>query len=146
MPEIDFKLDLEFTENGYIIMPRGRFVGQPITRVNVNYLFWMVNDGFLSEYAEKELNRRGTKLPTCEVSPHAINRLSLKFLGIWKRTRYEEEGLHAWAMRMVKQAIEYGTLLTEERYLYINIVWVIKYFDKWPVLKTVFYLSKRKRV
>ena len=59
------------------LMPNGRHKGKRITRVPVSYLKWMINARHqYEEYAQAELNRRGTVTPELEVSGHAIDAAS----------------------------------------------------------------------
>lgn len=81
--------------HGYI-MPNGKHAGTPITRVPVGYLTWMVGSRHsLAEYAQAELDRRGTTLPTIDISHHAIDRASLNCRKIWHETSLEDEGIAA---------------------------------------------------
>ena len=122
------------------VMPNGRHKDEPITRIPVSYLRWMVNVGHtFDNYAEAELSRRGTVLPDFEVSGHAIDRASLICWPLYKADRREDEGLHAWLVRRGKLALESveprqddpGRFDHEELSLRFDVS------TKWPVLKTV---------
>jgi uncharacterized protein (DUF3820 family) len=119
------------------VMPNGKHQGERLVHVPVGYLKWMVNvNHTCAAYAEAELARRGTVTPDIDVSGHAIDRASLYCLEVWKSTRNENEGLHAWLVRVAQEALEKG----EERegkihYMGMKMVFVRE--GKWPVLQTV---------
>lgn len=116
----------------------GRHKGTPYTKVPVSYLLWMVNcDHSRKEYAEAELERRGTVLPDLEVSGHAIDRASLHCRKIWYRTQKENEGLHAWLVRMTREAIDKNNVDDKGRYHHNGMRFVIENGEIWPFLKTV---------
>lgn len=70
------------------IMPFGKYKGERITRVPVGYLRWMSNIRHeFSEYAEEEMDRRGTVLITVEITGHAIDRASLLCRHIWHKSK-----------------------------------------------------------
>lgn len=124
-------------------MPIGKHSGQLITRVPVNYLLWMVNVNHkYAQYAEAELNRRGTVVPTLDVSGHAIDRASLSCRGIWKETALKDdngklvEGLHAWLVRMATEAKARG-IPVAEKVVYKGMKFVFDDEGCWPILKTV---------
>jgi len=93
-------------------MPFGKHKGTLVTRVPVGYLRWAVGqeagcpvelpDGTRVPFeavARAEIARRGDRLQDIEVSGHAIDRLSQRFLKVWEDRRREGEGLYTWAQR-----------------------------------------------
>ena len=117
----------------------GRHKGTLWTRVPVSYLKWMLNSGHdKKDIAEAELKRRGTVTPNLEISGHAIDKASLRCLEIWGETRKsEEEGLHAWLIRMCGEATEKGTHKDRDTYFYSGMKFVFIQDGVWPVLKTI---------
>lgn len=96
----------------------GKYRDQLLTRVPVGYLRWAVQnevelkvelDGGrvapLFQVAKVEIERRGERLGEIEVSPHAIDRLSERFLGIWHE-HGAGTGLYSWAERAALEAWE----------------------------------------
>ena len=121
-----------------IICDFGRHKGTPYTQVPVSYLKWMVRCNHRhQEIAVAELKRRGTVTPDIDISGHAIDRASLNCWQIWQETHQENEGLHAWLVRMATEAIEQGKQDSKGRYIYYGIKFVIEKDGVWPVLKTV---------
>lgn len=120
-------------------MPNGRHKGERITRVPVSYLKWMVNVRHSeAAMAAAELERRDTVTPDLEVSGHAIDRASLLCRRIWHETSDEGEGLHAWLVRLAREALDHGEVHTEPgRYEYEGLSFRFQMDGVWPVLKTV---------
>ena len=114
----------------------GKHDGELYTRIPVGYLLWMVQCGHSrADIAQAELDRRGTVVPQIEISPHAINRASQQCLGVWQRTRKNDEGLHTWLERNAILAHEKG--LDEEGRACHNGMRFVFEPGKWPVVKTV---------
>lgn len=122
--------------HGYI-MPSGRHAGTPITRVPVNYLTWMVGAHHsLAEVARAELKRRGTTLPTIDISHHAIDRASLQCRRTWHETKNPDEGIASWLHRMAAEALK--TKPDDKgRRMYAGMKFAFEMDGEWPVLKTV---------
>ena len=121
------------------LMPTGKHKGELITRVPVGYLRWMVRvDHTHAEYAQAELDRRGTHNPTCEISGHAINRASLSdyIMDHWRGSRLEDEGLHTWLCRVVETALSVNKR-DGDKYLVAGLKVVIERDGEWPVMKTI---------
>ena len=119
------------------IMPGGRHAGERLVQVPASYLKWMVNAGHShAAVAEGELKRRGTVTPDVDISGHAIHRASLLCRKIWHRTKNENEGLHAWLVRVTQEAIKSGEQRNGEVY-YMGMKMKIIMDGKWPVLLTV---------
>lgn len=125
------------TDTHGMICDFGKHNGEPYTRLPVSYLKWMVNSGHSRKHiAEAELKRRGTVTPDMDISGHAIDRASLNCLDIYRNTRNQDEGIHAWLSRMADEAIK-----TEPdkkgRHIYNNMKFAFEKDGCWPVLKTV---------
>jgi len=128
-----------------LICDFGRHKGEPYTRLPVNYLLWMVNSNHShADIAESELKRRGTVFPDLDISGHAIDRVSIHSRKIWHETKLEDEGLHAWLLRVCKEALEANKIDKKGRYKWGLLRFVIEMQGKWPILKTVIRLSKNE--
>ena len=121
-----------------IVCDFGRHKGELYTRLPIPYLKWMANsDHSKKDIALAELKRRGTTTPDLEVSGHAIDRASLSCRKIWHESRGEDEGLHAWLVRMAQEALKDGNKDDKGRYLHNNMKFAFEEDGIWPVLKTV---------
>jgi hypothetical protein len=122
-----------------VTMQNGRWAGQLITRVPVSYLKWMVQCGHgQAELARAELTRRGTVTPSLEISGHAVDRASLRCRAIWHETaRDQEEGLHAWLVRISTEALAQARPDHEGVVYYLGMKLVFEP-GEWPVLKTIY--------
>lgn len=136
-------------ETQNVTIPFGKHKGTLVTRLPLSYLRWLANEVKMDEewktLAKAELERRGTALPTLELSGHAIDRASLRCRKTWHETRGEEEGLYSWLMRVAGEALatpqtgEDGTGAVKHRHL--GIQFVFQQGEEFPVLKTVMPVS-----
>lgn len=118
----------------------GRHAGELYTRLPVSYLRWLANieHPTAGPIARAELARRGTTLPTLEISHHAIDRASLRALDFWRAERRKDEGLYRWLHRRAVAARESaGPTLETDRVDHDGIRFVFERDGAWPVLKTV---------
>lgn len=121
--------------HGYV-MQAGKHRGDLITRVPVGYLKWMVRERHReAQWAAAELKRRGTVTPDIEISGHAIDSASLRVRKIWHATRHENEGLHAWLVRVAQEALAADP--DGDKITHGGIVFVFEKDGAWPLLKTV---------
>jgi hypothetical protein len=133
----------------------GKHRGQLLTRVPIGYLRWGVGAGVdqkvrlkdgkevaFKDIASVEIERRGERTMDVDISPHAIDRISQRFLSEWKRTRNNGEGIYSWAQRRVQELrgrkdVEMesndGNVTIKEG----DIKWVIKVDQPVPTLITV---------
>lgn len=137
------------TELERVYLPCGKHAGQPITRVPVGYLRWMVQVGHrLADYAKHELKRRGSVLPDLEVSGHAIDRASLKLWGLFHARQDRDQGLNAWLTQRSTQALQYGEAIDRDdsgvKLKHNGIVFVFQIDNQWPVLKTCWPARKEE--
>lgn len=115
----------------------GKHEGELYTRLPVGYLTWMVNANHSrKEYAQAELDRRGTTMPEIQISGHAIDRFSLRYMDKFWERRNENEGLHSFMHRMALEAHEKGKQ-DGDRYFYYGIKFVFAEGSEFPTLKTV---------
>lgn len=126
----------------------GKHAGELITRVPVNYLVWMVNTDNppcpQQDVARAEIARRGHKIPSVDLSPHAIDNASLRCRKRWHETKKKGEGLYTWLCRMTTEAIEQGTPGGDSQYFYQGMKLVIMQGPEFPVLKTIMMRKETK--
>ena len=133
--------DAQVDTHGYCLT-FGKHEGKLITRVDLGYLRWMINNQTPdSEYAIAELERRGSAIPTLSVSGHAIDRASLRVLDIWQSTRKKKEGLYSWLSRVSALALRRGTMI-DGKVRHKGIIFVFEMDTEWPVLTTVMLREK----
>lgn len=117
----------------------GKFAGEYWTRVPVPYLKWMVQaEHSHARFAEAELARRGTSPEGngIHISGHAIDRFSLRRLNLWHEYRQEEEGIHAFLIRVSLEALE-TVEPRREKYHHLGMTLAIDTSMAEPILKTV---------
>lgn len=115
----------------------GRHKGTPYTQLPVSYLKWMVNaDHSRADVAAAELKRRGTVTPDLEISGHAVDRASLNCRKVWHGDRGQDEGLHAWLVRVSGEALKQPKD-AKGRHRHKGMKFVFEADGVWPVLKTV---------
>jgi hypothetical protein len=135
-----------------LIIDFGKYKGQLWTRVPVSYLQWLLNQkddnikykkqfDYDKKIAKSELNRRGTNLQhDVEITPHAVDKASLRVRKIWHQTCNENEGIYTWLSRIAGQAIaEKGK---NEIIRYLGIKFIFKIGNNYPILKTVIPLKE----
>jgi len=116
----------------------GKHKGERIQRVPVHYLTFMVRNGTAqANYAQAELDRRGTTIPEIQVSGHAIDSASLRLLETWKSHREATEGLNSWLCRSAWAAWCMRESPIEKEVTMLGIVWCFDLDGAWPVLLTV---------
>lgn len=92
------------------------------------------------ETAQAELKRRGTVIPTVEISGHAIDRASCKCWTVWRDDRIDEEGLHAWLVRITNEALLSGET-DGDKIVWKGMKLVIEKGYLCPILKTIMKVS-----
>lgn len=116
----------------------GKFAGTPWPRIPVAYLRWMINSAHpQAATAKAEIKRRGTVLPTMEITGHAIDRASTMFINKWRISRYPDEGLHSWLHRIAETALKANQRDSEGRVIFEDMLFAFADENQWPVLKTV---------
>lgn len=118
----------------------GKHKGELYTRVPVSYLRWMVNAGHRqADIAQAELDRRGVsaKDRNIDISGHAIDSASLRVRKIWHEDRGEQEGLHAWLLRICEEALADQEPDDEGRVHHKGMRLVFESGELYPVLKTI---------
>lgn len=95
-----------------LIVNFGKHRGEKWTRLPVSYLKWLANEGEDNEnqkIAHAELKRRGSHtIPNdIEISPHAIDKASIRLRHNFKQTRRnKDEGLYSWLLRNAVEALK----------------------------------------
>lgn len=123
----------------HLTIATGKHAGELYTRLPVGYLRWMINVGHSeAPTAQAELDRRGTIMPTLDVSAHAIDRASLQALDIWQATRKPDEGIAAWVHRIASEALHVEPR-APGRYVWGPLELAIETDLAWPIVKTLIY-------
>lgn len=121
----------------------GKYAETKWTRVPVGYLRWLVNSNHPQcALAVQEIKRRGTVLPTMEITGHAIDRASALFINKWRGSRNPDEGIHSWLHRVAEGALRGNQRDAEGRVIFEDMVFAFAEEDRWPVLKTVMRNAK----
>lgn len=116
----------------------GRHAETPWTRVPIAYLRYLVNSRHpQADRATVEIARRGSVLPTIEITGHAIDRASALFIRKWQSTRRPDEGIHSWLHRTAETALKANQRDGQGRVLHEDMLLAFAEEDRWPILKTV---------
>lgn len=138
----------------------GKYDGELVTRMPYSYLVWGITvqhtgcvemaEGWIADFkdvAKAEIKRRGERIPGVDVSSHAIDRISVRCLRKWRKSREGNEGIYTWAQRMTMEALdayvakealgEKDEKMGVITILHNNIRWVILMDLAIPILKTV---------
>lgn len=119
-------------------MKAGKHRGVRIVNVPVSYLLWMVGVNHSeSLIAKAELDRRGTVVPDVEISGHAIDRASLLCRKTWHQDKGENEGIHAWLVRVAGEALRIGERRNNGKIYWKGMKFKFTADTKWPVLLTI---------
>lgn len=129
----------------------GKHEGELWTRVPRGYLEWLINQPTdkpewreHKKIAKAEMKRRGTKIrSTVKVTPHALDKASLRVRGIWHETSKENEGLYTWLSRVADEAVKQAKEKTD-RIDYLGMTLVFKHGEAFPILKTVIYKGNKE--
>ena len=118
----------------------GKFKGQKWTRVPTHFLKWVVNSGkgLNREIAKSELERRGSEVSTgIEITKHALDRASLRFLDKWMERENKDEGIYSWLVRMSTEALREVPEEGDNIFMYQGMRFVFKLGDMYPILLSV---------
>lgn len=122
----------------------GKHDGELWTRVPRGYLEWITNEPDMAPerkaIAEAELKRRGTGVPRIQLTAHAIDRASRRYLKKFIAYMDDggEDGFHTWLMRQAYEA--YQTVADDpegDRSRHNGMQFVFRRGDRFPVVKTV---------
>lgn len=120
-------------------MDCGVHKGVEITKVPVSYLNWMVNIGHRDRSrAQEELDRRGSITPDLDISPHALNRFSERYIERFLLRKDKKVGIHTFLYKMAKKAATLAKRRGVDNIEYKGIKFIFAMDEcVWPVLKTV---------
>lgn len=123
-------------------LPVGKYKGELITRVPVNYLRWMTNGRHaLAKYAQAELDRRGvSECHPIDISSHAIDRASQRLMHHWMSSAEDGDGIYTWLMKSACEALYEVTecdRIGSKRVERSGVVYVFEFSTVQPVLKSV---------
>lgn len=102
-------------------MPYGKYKGTKIDQLPNSYLKWMLGHDFPEEYlryARKKVNTNVTSSIDINVTRHALDKFSLKYMHLWKTVNLGNgvyEGLASYVARMAYQAFETGEDVSKHR-------------------------------
>lgn len=130
----------------HFVMPMGKYAGTRVQRIPRSYLEWMVQVRHdLAGVAKAELDRRGSKVPEMDLSPHAVDRASQRLLSRWyKDCKASGEGLHSWLSRKAREAYEL-ILDGSDTIVYEGVKYVFQADGAFPSLKSVMIASSHKQ-
>lgn len=129
-----------------LIVKFGKHNGELWTRVPADYLKWLINQpeelpqfAGNKDIARAELERRGTTIShEVEISPHAVDKASLRVRKIWHETSKEGEGLYSWLSRVATEALK-TVEGKPDKIKYLGIKFIFKQGNEFPILKTVIH-------
>ena len=126
------------------IMPVGKYAGTRVDALPMSYLRWMMTQKFpkhLLDAAQKKLSTSIYSNEYLQVSRHAYDRFSLRFLDRWLRVvrSGEKVGLGTYVARKALEAYEKGEDISKRRHqddgivrLYEGIKWVFNTSHDFP--------------
>jgi hypothetical protein len=133
------------------VITLGRYAGTPIDQLPHSYLRWMVTQDFPRawlECAKKKLDASDYGDTYLNVSRHAIDMFSKRFLAVWAQQAIENAddavGLATFIATMAQEAWEKGEDVSKHRHqddgtikLYQGIKWVFHINTNFPDYKDV---------
>lgn len=125
-----------------MVLDFGKHEGQLLTRVPISYLKWLANiNSPWAPAAKAEIDRRGHKVPTVDLSPHAIDNASHRVLDLWQNRDDKDEGFYSWLVRQTEEALRAGHLIGDKIH-YNGMKFVVHHGEEYPVLKTIMKISR----
>lgn len=137
---------------GIPIMQKGKYRGIPVDKLPNSYLKWMLSSGFdfpeeQLRYARKKVNSNVTSSIDLNVTRHALDKFSLKYMHLWKPVKLGNgvyEGFASYVARVAYEALESGEDVSkhrrdddETRKKYENIIYVFNSKGEYRTLITV---------
>lgn len=131
-------------------MPFGKYQGIEVKSIPNSYLRWLMNhDGipqFLKEEARKKLEKSDYDNTDIEVTRHAVDMFSKRFLDKWDD---KNTGIGSFVAQRAIEAFTKGKVLAGERtfnhgikFLFDDIIWVINWDKKLPQYKSLITVMK----
>lgn len=102
-------------------MPYGKYKGTKIDQLPNSYLKWMLGHDFPEEYlryARKKVNSNITSSIDINVTRHALDKFSLKYMHLWKPVKLGNgvyEGFASYVARVAYEALESGEDVSKHR-------------------------------
>lgn len=112
---------MEQKKNKPPIMQIGKYRGVPIDKLPNSYLKWMLSKDFPEEYlkyARMKVNTNSTSSIDLNVTRHAIDRFSLRYMNTWKPIKVSNgvyEGLASYIARIAFEALHDGKDISKHR-------------------------------
>lgn len=97
----------------------GRYAGTPIDQLPNSYLRWMLTQKFPKDWldiAERKVKASPYNNSYIEISRHAIDQFSLRFLERWKTGRKGDTGIATYLATMAQDAWAFGTDRSKRRH------------------------------
>ena len=105
-----------------MIVQGGPHHGSELSQVPLTYLRWAFNHNLTDIFvvasdssllpmwaaAQAELNRRGARSFAVEITPHVIDRFTIRFLGAYIKNRQKDEGLFSFLQRVTVDLVNRG--------------------------------------
>ena len=126
-------------------MPYGRYKGVPVVKIPNSYLRWLINQPGIPEIikqeAAKKLENSDFDNTDIDISRHAIDMFSKRFLSKWENRKI---GIATSVAHLAIEALTKGKLLIDERNIdkgikmyFDGIIWVFNWDDIFPQYKTL---------
>lgn len=126
-------------------MPFGKYRGMAVKSIPNSYLRWLITvEGVpidVKEEAEKKLEASDYDNSDIQITRHAIDMFSKRFLDKWNDRNI---GIATFVTRMAVETLAKGMMVTDERpwgrgikYFYDDICWVFNWDDNFPEHKSL---------
>ena len=133
-----------------LIITVGRYAGTSIDKLPNSYLRWMITQDFPKEWLEaarKKLEESDYNDLYLNVSRHAIDMFSKRFIGMWiasESPKSNGDGLATYIAKLAEKAWEKGKDVSKKRHKddgivkeYLGIKWVFGVNPNYPNYKDV---------
>lgn len=132
-------------ENPIPMMQVGRYAGTQVDKLPNSYLRWMIGQGFSPEIlaaAKKKLEQSEFNDLHMNVTRHAIDMFSKRFIEVWIQGKHEDVGLATFIALYAQRAWEHGIDMSKHRHKddgiikeYEHILWVFNVNEAFPDYK-----------
>lgn len=122
----------------------GRYAGTPINQLPNSYLRWMISQDFPKEWldiARKKLSESPYSDEYLNVTRHAYDQFSLRFLSMWQ-TDGQEMGIGTFIVKRAEEAWKAGEDVSKHRHqddgivkLWRGVKWVFRVSPMFPDYK-----------
>lgn len=135
----------------------GRYAGTPIDKLPNSYLRWMMSQDFPKEwldYAHKKLEQSTYNDIHLNISRHAIDMFSKRFLALWIQSESQKgnggDGIASFIAKLAQEAWEKGTDISKHRHqndgiikIWMNIKWVFNVNPDFPDYRDVITIMEK---